>query len=246
MSRGSDQSPGRNRVLIDERAHWRKLLWVALFGISMGYFEAAVVVYLRELFYPEGFVFPLEFNNTSVCLVEVGREAASMLMLVTVAALSARSFYRRLAYFFFIFAVWDITYYVFLNVLIGWPGSIMTWDILFLIPVTWVSPVLAPVLVSVTFIVTSVTALWLDDRGASIRLRAWEWLAGTAVAVLIVASFVANADVVTEAGAPSHYNWGIFATAELCWALLFTAGVITRIRSAPHTRVRKANSELSP
>ncbi len=232
-------------MIVDEKAHWRKLLWVALFGISMGYFEAAVVVYLRELFYPDGFVFPLEFNNRAVCLVEVGREAASMLMLVTVAALSARSFYRRLAYFFFIFAVWDIMYYVFLQVLIGWPGSVMTWDILFLIPVPWVSPVLAPVLVSVTFIVTSITALRLDDRGVSIRLRAWEWLSGTAVAALILASFVANADVVREAGEPSYYNWGLFATAEACWVVLFAAGVITRLR-APQTRVCLANSKRTP
>ena len=226
---------------VDERAHWKKLLWVVLFGVSMGYFEASVVVYLRELFYPEGFIFPLEFNNRTLCLVEVGREAASMLMLVTVAALSARSFYRRVAYFFLIFAVWDILYYVFLKVLIGWPESLMTWDILFLIPVPWVSPVLAPVLVSVTFIVTSITGLWLDDRGAPIRLRAWECASGVVIAGLILATFVANADVVRETGAPTDYNWCLFAAAEVLWAVLFTIGVITRLR-ALHTRVCYTNS----
>src|ERR1035438_4418730 len=83
--------------------------------------------------------------------VEIAREAATIVMLVSV-ALVAGGRASWLPSFAIAFGTWDIFYYVFLKLLLHWPASIMTWDILFLVPVPWAAPVLAPVVVSVTII----------------------------------------------------------------------------------------------
>jgi len=94
-----------------------------------------------------------------VVLVEVAREAATLLMLLGVAMLAERRPLRRFAAFAFCFGVWDIVYYVMLRAAIGWPASLLEWDILFLIPAPWTSPVLAPVLVSLALIGAAVLIL---------------------------------------------------------------------------------------
>jgi len=137
-----------------------RLLVLAVFAVAMAFVESAVVVYLRGLFYPEGFygtlaVFPVFYYGT-----EVFREAATVIMLASVAVLAARrGWWERAAYFLFCFGVWDIFYYVWLYVLLGWPPSLLTTDVLFLIPVPWVAPVIAPVVASVVMIAASVCIL---------------------------------------------------------------------------------------
>ena len=149
----------------------RTLAAIALFAVAFGYVEAAVVVYLRTICEPvrkEVFaeahhddVFPLlqlkhlEAGGpgyTHALWTELGRELATMIMLAAVALLVARNFRQWLAGFMIAFGVWDIFYYVFLKLLIDWPASLLTWDILFLIPVPWVGPVIAPVLIAVSMI----------------------------------------------------------------------------------------------
>jgi len=117
---------------------------VVVFGVAFAYFEAAVVVYLREIFYPDGFTFPLtEFGIgisplwRRLLITEVGREAASMVLILTAAWLFGRNLQQQSAYFMVIFAIWDIFYYVWLKVLLNWPDSIMDWDILFLMTIAW-------------------------------------------------------------------------------------------------------------
>ncbi|MHC4464120.1 MAG: hypothetical protein ACYS30_22220, partial [Planctomycetota bacterium] len=107
---------------------------VVVFGIALAYFEAAVVVYLREIFYPDGFTFPLtEFGIgisplwRRLLITEIGREAASMVLILTAAWLFGRNLQQQSAYFMVIFAIWDIFYYVWLKVLLDWPTSIMDW-----------------------------------------------------------------------------------------------------------------------
>jgi hypothetical protein len=91
-------------------------------------------------------------EQTRTLAVEVGREAATILMLAAVAFAVARNAGEWAAAFVITFGIWDITFYVFLKLLLDWPASLFTWDILFLVPVPWVGPVLAPVLVSVVMI----------------------------------------------------------------------------------------------
>ena len=133
------------------------LAWLAAFAVAMAYVEAAVVAYLRLLYYPEGFsiggVASLQCIPPAVLAIEIGREAATIVMLAAVAFLSAgRNWWRRLAHFMWAFALWDIFYYVWLYVLLKWPSGPMTIDVLFLIPRPWIAPVLVPVLASLLMI----------------------------------------------------------------------------------------------
>jgi hypothetical protein len=135
-----------------------RLIALIFFGIAFAYIESAVVVYLRAIFYQDGFNFPLtafeEIAGFGPYLVtEIGREAATLVLMFTASYMLGRNLRRRIAYFLTIFAVWDIFYYVWLKVLIDWPASILDWDVLFLMPAVWAGPVLAPIITSLTMLV---------------------------------------------------------------------------------------------
>jgi len=125
----------------------------------MGYLESSVVVYLRELYYPEGFNFPLKAMAQDVAVTELFREAATLIMILAVGVLVAEYRLHRFAWFLVVFSVWDIFYYIFLKVLIGWPESLFTTDILFLLPSIWTGPVVAPVINSLTMILLAIVIL---------------------------------------------------------------------------------------
>jgi hypothetical protein len=167
-----------------KKNHRRQYLWITLFAIGMAFLESAVVIYLRALYYPEGFAFPLKQMDSTLALTELIREAATMLMLVSVAALASRRFTVAVAWFIYAFAVWDIFYYVFLWLMIGWPASFLTWDLLFLLPVMWVGPVIAPVINSLTMILLAVVIIHKSTYKRKIRLDAIEWM------LLIAGSFI--------------------------------------------------------
>lgn len=162
---------------------WTTLIVVAVFAVAMAYLEAAVVVYLRELFHITGelvkftpsakdVVFRVPYftllrpsamvavlPKASIAGIEVGREAATIAMLACVGWLAGHHTKSRVAYFLAAFGVWDIGYYGFLRMLIGWPGSLRTLDVLFLIPGPWVAPVFLPVAISVLMIAGAVLLL---------------------------------------------------------------------------------------
>ncbi len=123
-----------------------------IFALAMGFLEAIVVVYIRELYYPDGFIFPLKALPKRIVTIEIIREFSTLLMLGSVAWLSGRVMLKRLSVFLFLFGIWDIIYYLALKLFLNWPESFFTWDILFLIPITWVGPVLAPVICSILMI----------------------------------------------------------------------------------------------
>src|SRR5262245_53620392 len=181
----------------------RRVAWVGVYAIAMALVEAAVVVYLRSM-YPGGE--PIAALNSVVTTkfigIELAREAATMVMLVAVAALAARGAWERFLYFSFAFGAWDIFYYVWLWVYLRWPTSLLTWDVLFLIPVPWIAPVLAPVVVSIGLIGG---ALWLLMSGRQAGKLSWAlWVAGAAV---ILASFIYRAQFFTATTSPSAFNW---------------------------------------
>jgi len=137
-----------------------QLIYVTLFGIAFAFGEAVVVVYLRtasSLLAPLNLQDKTAISNPTEILellpqyllsLEVAREAATIVMLITIALLSAAHKIERLMLFLWVFATWDIFYYFFLWVTIGWPTSLLTVDVLFLIPVPWISQVWFPLLVS--------------------------------------------------------------------------------------------------
>ena len=143
----------------------RQLLFAAIFALSFGFVEAAVVVYLRAAVgllpgYQGSLSQVRELSQTydqsksiddfpqSLLTVEVFREAATLFMLVAVACLTAPRARERWAVFLWIFALWDSAYYAGLWSTIRWPASLRELDVLFLIPVPWVSQVWFPVLIS--------------------------------------------------------------------------------------------------
>ncbi|HNW90127.1 MAG TPA: hypothetical protein PKN48_10725 [Bacteroidales bacterium] len=152
-----------------------KIIWVFLFAIAMGYLESAVVVYIRALYYPEGFTFPMKLISDQIMITEFFREAATMIMLIGIAIMSGRSAIERFAYFILSFGVWDIFYYVFLYALLGWPQSPMTWDVLFFIPVTWIGPVIGPVINSLTMIILALTILYYKNKNQRVKTGKFVW-----------------------------------------------------------------------
>src|SRR5882757_7701885 len=111
------------------KANLKTLLVVIGFSIAMAALESAVVVYLRALYYPDGFTVALKLIDQKIVLIEIAREGATVVMLAAIAYLTAKDFKNRFAYFLMAFAIWDIFYYVWLKVFIDWPSSLLEWDI---------------------------------------------------------------------------------------------------------------------
>jgi hypothetical protein len=155
----------------------------------MGILEAAVVIYLRRLYFPGGFQFPVRMVDTDIGVVELFREAATVVMLAAVGALAGRTRSERFAWFIYSFGLWDLVYYGFLKAVLGWPESLLTWDILFLLPVPWVGPVLAPCIVAATMCGVALTAVRHTDRGLDARMTPRERGLMIAGGLTIILSF---------------------------------------------------------
>jgi len=135
-----------------------RLIPLSLYSIAMAYVEAAVVVYLRRIYYPEGFELSLSPIETYILRTEIGREVATLIMIFSVSLISFPDRRRRAGAFLLVFGVWDIFYYVFLKAILDWPSSLLTRDVLFLIPAPWISPVFVPMFISVVMVGSG---LWL-------------------------------------------------------------------------------------
>lgn len=142
MNSSNDQAQSRRRWLV-----------VVAYAIAMAWVEAAVVYYLRTMI---NRIEPHQPNPLPIIgrlgPVELVRELATLVMLLTVGLLAGRTWRSRLGYAAVAFGVWDIFYYAFLKVMCGWPKSLLDWDILFLLPLPWWGPVLAPVSISLLLI----------------------------------------------------------------------------------------------
>lgn len=206
----------------------RLLLILTAFSIAMAYLETAVVAYLRWLYYPEGFAFPIKLIPNNAALVELGREAATMVMLLTIAMAAGKVFWRRLAYFMFVFGVWDIFYYLWLKVLLNWPESLLTWDLLFLIPLPWSSPVLAPILISIAMIISAIIILRVEAQGFQINFSPLDWLLEVLAALAIIASLLWNALNIMKLQAPTIFRWEIFSLGLGLGILIYIRGWFRR------------------
>ena len=188
-----------------------RLTWLLGYTVAMAYLESAVVVYLRNLYYPTGFEFPIILIEDWVAAIELGREAVTLVMLSCVAVLAGTDRWERFLLFCLSFGVWDILYYFWLWAFVRWPASLLTWDILFLIPVPWIGPVLAPVLISAALIAGSVWLLALKARGRRLQFASWHWGLATVGGALVLLSFTLDYRVVIEGRMPPPFRWGLFA-----------------------------------
>src|SRR5579859_7663371 len=202
----------------------RPLLAILLFGMAFGYLEAAVVSYLRALheparrhYYPgrpPSELFPLLTleqtravapEQMRIIAIEIGREGATLVMLAALALAVAENLSQWAAAFAMVFGTWDLAFYAGLKLLLDWPASLFTWDVLFLIPVPWAAPVLAPSLVSIAMIAAGV---WHFRRGAHLGARHW---AGIMLgAAILIVSFTLDYRNLLAGGTPHPFAWGTF------------------------------------
>jgi len=178
---------------------------IAVFAVAMAYLEAAVVVYLRNLYYPDGFTFPLRLIPESVILIEIGREAATLVILFIIPWIMAKCRWERFGWFLFVFGIWDIFYYFWLKVLVNWPSSILDWDVLFLIPIPWISPVIAPVMVALSMCVIGYWMIYIIISGHSIRPGAIGWALGLIGTAFILYSFMGDTGAIFHHELPKPY-----------------------------------------
>ncbi len=206
--------------------------------------ESAVVVYLRELYYPNGFSFPMVPTSPTVFITELLREAATLVMLYCVGLLAGSTRSQRFVYFLYSFAIWDIFYYVFLRLLIHWPESLFTWDILFLIPIPWYGPVIAPVIISLTMMAYAWIVLHLESKAYNVVFKRHDWIWMSLASLLFIISFTMEFVHWFRSGnhslntmgfefIPSRYPWWLFMIAEsillyvVCRLYLITKNSLT-------------------
>ncbi len=188
----------------------KHLFWLMIWGAVFGYMEAAVVIYLRDIYYPEGFTFPLVVIPAPIMLIEVLREAATLLIVWTTVYLVHERLQSRIAAFVILFGIWDIFYYIFLKLLLDWPESLVTWDILFLIPLPWVGPVWAPVLVSIGLIYAGTAILIRNYQNRFLHFGRGFIRSELFAALLIIVSFIIPGLSVAGQSLPTHFPWYLF------------------------------------
>jgi len=199
------------------RSTW---LVVVLFAIGMAWVESACVYYLRLLV---DRLDPYQANplpaHGVVDQVELVREAATLVMLLAIGMLAGLTWHSRLAYTAIAFGVWDIFYYVFLKVIYDWPKSLFDWDVLFLLPLPWWGPVLAPVCIAVLMIVWGTLVSQHSVRPPATPAMPMLWgLTGLGV---LTALYVFMADSLHAARhgldmtavLPTDFKWSVFIVA---------------------------------
>jgi len=203
----------------------QRWLVVVLYAAAMAYVEAAVVLYLRTMVDRlDPYQSPPVTLPDHLVRAEMVREVATLIMLFAVGWLAGRTWRSRLGYTLVAFGVWDILYYVYLVPLSGWPRSLLDWDILFLLPLPWWGPVLAPVSIAVLMVLGGTLVSRFDRPERALWPGRWAW--GASLVGVTLALYVFMADAIGAAGGgaeavaqvlPTQFNWPVFVVA---WLLL--------------------------
>jgi hypothetical protein len=199
----------------------------------MAYVESAAVVYLQraQSINPDR-LFPLQSPQVlgNMAAIELGREAATLVMLAAVGILAGRRWIDRLAWCAVAFGVWDIAYYGWLWLFIGWPHSPATWDVLFLIPVPWAGPVWAPIAVSLALVAFGLVAARRIGQGRTLKVS----LLGATLAILggflVILSFTLDVPDGLLDVPPAWHPWPIFL-AGMAVAALAAATTLRGVES---------------
>lgn len=229
-------------------------LTVVLFAIAFAWIESAAALYLRTLVdRVEPYqLTPLPAVET-LAWVEIVREAATMVLLATVGVLAGRNRVSRLGYTTIAFGVWDVCYYVFLKATCGWPHSLLDWDVLFLLPLPWWGPVLAPTLIALLMIIwgTLVTQIEaLQPRALFNRTIVATGFLGVLLALYV---FVADAVRVAPLGEaalsemlPAQFNWLLFVVALVLMAVPIVQLLVELVRQRSRGDQACGEKESSP
>jgi len=210
---------------------------VVAFGVAMGYFEAAIVVYLRSaldtlpatvLAYD-----PAAFE--AFAPIEIPRELATLVMIGAVGWLAGRTRLERLAWAAVVFGIWDIVYYVGLRLAIGWPTTFDTWDVLFLVPMPWLSPVWAPLVVSTALVVVGLAAARRLRAGRPVVVGPMRAIAALVGGGLVILSFLVDTNRVLAGDLAGWTGWPLF------WAGMGSALAATLTAITGNARTRSGN-----
>ena len=195
----------------------KQILWVTLFAIAMAYLESAVVVYLRRVYGIGDLILQVPPFDPQIAAIELGRELATLVMLLSVGWIAASHLQSRIGFAVISFGIWDVFYYVWLRVMIGWPQSLLDPDLLFLIPLPWWGPVLSPVLIALLMVAGGVVAVIKDHQGIELHPRGYEWLCLILGVLIMLYAFMADAlrafpaDAVTlSLLRPSAFLWQVY------------------------------------
>jgi hypothetical protein len=217
---------------------------VVAYAIAMAWVESAVVFYLRTMSHR---IEPYQTDPLPLVAglgrVEMVREAATLVMLFTIGMLAGKTWRSRWAYGAIAFGVWDIFYYVFLKVITRWPNSLTDWDVLFLLPLPWWGPVIAPVLIALLMIAWGTLASQWDhhfDYPLRAEWRAWFVnFAGMALALYVFMEdaihVVSRGENALRAMLPQHFDWPLFILA----LVLMAAPVFASVRQIQHASRRQ-------
>jgi hypothetical protein len=220
-------------------------IMVILFSIAFAWVESAVVVYLREIYFDGVFKFPLVVSWVEgkhiidpLVRIELGREIATIIMLAAAGCLAGKNGLQKFCYFMVVFGVWDIFYYIWLYVMVGWPESLMTWDLLFFVPLPWVGPVITPMIIALTMIVAGSLLIRLDDKGYRIAGRWYDIAIELCFGSLIIVAFcwdwrniLQMPGDMTRDGIPNPFAWWLYVPAYLFSVIYFAIrlrGIVSR------------------
>lgn len=154
------------------KGYQEKNLWyIGLFAVAMAYLESAVVVYLKRIYNISDLITSPPFLDSQVGDIEIGREIATPVISEAVGGAAGKSFQPQLGFSAFAFGLWDIFYYIWLKLFLGWPASLSNIEVLFLIPLLWWRPVLAPILISGLMVVAGAMAVIRNGQKINIQVN---------------------------------------------------------------------------
>lgn len=196
--------------------------------VAMAYLESAVVVYLRRVYGITALENALAVFDRQISIIEMGRELATMVMLLAAAWIAGRNRQSRIGFFLFAFGVWDILYYAWLRVFIGWPVTLLDNDLLFLLPLPWWGPVLAPILIALLMAIAGARLVCLDEAQKPVRPVWLDWGLLGLGSLVILYTFMADAINSLPANMaslalvqPGPFKWLLY----LCGILLYMLAI---------------------
>ncbi|MBN2774338.1 MAG: hypothetical protein JXR31_08840 [Prolixibacteraceae bacterium] len=195
----------------------QRIVVVGIFAIAMAYLESVIVVYLRDIYGINNLLTDLITEVDKYVKIEIGREIMTLIMLASIGIIAGKNLQEKFSYTVFAFGIWDIFYYIWLYVFIGWPQSLFEWDILFLVPLPWWGPVLSPVLIAILMCAGAVIVILKSFQNIKVRLNLYDWLLFSGSILFALVIFMEDAIRVLPGGIdavarvrPTTFSWPLF------------------------------------
>lgn len=188
----------------------KRLAVLTLFSITFAFFVTAIMYFIRSHYYPNGFSFPVKLLKGLPFAIEYMRQLANLVIIFCVAYLAGRNFRERMAAFMFVFGLWDIFYYIWFYILIQWPPNLMTWDLLYRVPVHWSGPVIAPIIVSIALIKAALLIFYSESKNWNIKFNLSDWLVEIFAGIGVLTAFLWNYQKIQQGKILEYFPWWIF------------------------------------